>query len=176
MRADYATDQQLDAVLMLLMPANRLACQVAIATGLRISDVLAIRTADLKPRMTIRESKTGKSRRVTIPTRLLQAVKEQAGEVWAWPGRDPAKPRTRQAVWADLHRAAKAIRAPQRISPHTMRKVYAVRRYQRSGGDLAAVQRALGHSDPAVTMLYALADVLTAQQHREGQKRPSRPR
>lgn len=175
MRTEYTDDATLDVVLSLLTPQNRTACQVAIATGLRIGDVLAIRTAALKQRMTVREAKTGKSRRVYIPARLLAELQDQAGDIWVWPGRDPAKHRTRQAVWRDVKRAARAMRAQQNIGPHTMRKVYAVRQYQRTG-DLSAVQRALQHTDQAVTALYALADVLASQRAREGQKKPSRPR
>lgn len=176
-RTDYATDSELDIVLSLLTPANRLACQVSLHTGLRISDVLAIRTDQLRsPRISVRERKTGKLRRVYIPQRLLDRMREQAGEVWVWPNaRDPQRHRTRQAVWMDVHRAARAMRARPNIAPHTMRKVYAVRRYQAAHGDLAAVQRALNHSDPAVTLLYALADQLRSQRQREGGRRPSRP-
>ena len=39
---NYLLKQQLDLVLASLMPANRLACEVALHTGLRISDVLAL--------------------------------------------------------------------------------------------------------------------------------------
>lgn len=158
------------------MPQNRLIMQLAIHTGLRIGDVLALRSEQLRPRLTIHEAKTGKSRRITIPARLLRAIMAQAGEIWAFPGRDPAKPKTRQAVWKDIKRAAAAMRLPVNVGTHTARKVYAVRKLARSGGDLAAVSRALNHSDPAVTMIYAMADHLT-KQTRQGQGRHrGRPR
>lgn len=171
----YIDGDQLELVLALLTPANRLACQLALHTGLRIGDVLSLRTNQLKPRLTVREAKTGKSRRVTIPKRLLASIQEQAGEVWAWPGRDPAKHRTRQAVWADVKRAQRALRLPVSIGPHSLRKTYAVRQYARSG-DLGKVQEALNHSDMAVTMLYAMADHMTRQRAAGGSRRRSRPR
>lgn len=170
----WIDDNQLELVLALLMPQNRLIMQLAIHTGLRIGDVLALKTEQLKPRVTIHEAKTGKSRRITIPAKLLQAIKAQAGEVWAFPGRDPVKPKTRQAVWRDIKRAADAMRLPANIGTHTARKVYAVRKLAKTGGNLAAVQAALNHSDAAVTMLYAMADHLS-KQPRTGRRR-GRPR
>lgn len=163
-------------MLALLMPSNRLACQLALHTGLRINDVLSIRTEQLRPRLTVREHKTGKGKRITIPKQLLSSIREQAGETWAFPGRDPSKHRTRQAVWADIKRAQRALRLPDNIGPHSLRKTYAVRKFTANGGDLAAVQRALNHSDVAVTMLYAMADHLTRQREAGGSKRRSRPR
>jgi integrase len=44
------------------------------------------------------------------------------------------------------------------VSPHSARKIYAVNRYHQSGNDINKVQKLLNHSDPAVTVLYALAD------------------
>lgn len=158
------------------MPQNRLIMQLAIHTGLRIGDVLAIRSDQLRPRVTVRERKTGKGRRISIPAQLLRAIIAQAGEVWAFPGRSPERPKTRQAVWADLKRAAAAMRLPVNVGTHTARKVYAVRKLARSGGDLGAVQRALNHSDPAVTLLYAMADHLTKQAIQGPGRRRGRPR
>lgn len=175
MRTDYINDEDLDVILALLTPQNRLACQLAIKTGLRIGDVLCLKTGALKQRMSIREAKTGKTRRVYIPQPLLARLRLQAGATWVFEGRsDPGKHRTRQAVWADIKRAQKAVRLPVNAGPHSMRKVYAVRQYHKTG-DLAAVQRALMHSDPAVTMIYAMADHLAAQRRREGTKKRSRP-
>lgn len=135
-----------------------------------------LRSDQLKPRITVKERKTGKGKRITIPAQLLRAIKDQAGEVWAFPGRDPEKPKTRQAVWKDVKRAAAAMRLPVNVGPHTMRKVYAVRKLAASGGDLAAVSRALNHSDMAVTLLYAMADHLTKQARQGPGRRRGRPR
>lgn len=169
----YIDGDQLELVLALLTPPNRLACQLALHTGLRISDVLALRTEQLRPRLTIHESKTGKSRRITIPKQLLADIREQAGDTWAWPGRDPSKHRTRQAVWADVKRAQRACRLPTNIGPHSLRKTYAVRQYSRSG-DILKVKNSLNHSDIAVTMLYAMADHLTSQKKHSNKR--SKPR
>lgn len=140
---------------------------VIVRTGLRISDVVELRTNQIAPRLTLKEKKTGKSRRIYIGQRLADAILAQAGEIWAFPGADRGQQdgethRSRQAVWRDLHRAAKACRLPQ-LSAHSGRKAYAVDLYQRTG-DLGKVQQALNHDNPATTLIYALADHLEAQQ------------
>lgn len=167
MRADYVAREELGHLLAALMPPNRLALEVSLATGLRIGDVLSMRTEQLQGasdrRVTVRELKTGKTRRIKLPVELYRRMIAQAGRVWVWEGRiDWRKHRTRQAVNKDLARAARLWRLPPKlhISPHTARKVYAVTQYQRSG-DLAKIQKLLNHSDEAVTMLYAMADALT---------------
>lgn len=173
-RAEYIDRAMLEHVLAALMPANALAIEVSAHTGLRIGDVLALKTADLKRRMSVREEKTGKRRRVYLPAELLDRLIAQAGKIWVFEGRtDYRRHRTRQAVWKDLRRAAEAFRLVEHVSPHTARKVYAVEQYQESGGDLEAVQRRLLHSDPAVTAIYAMADALTARRL-QGRKRRTR--
>lgn len=159
MRTDYVKGDEMGHVLALLMPQNALICEVALHTGLRIGDVLALRTAQLKRQFYITEAKTQKRRRVNLPEALLVRIRAQAGEPWAFPGRKPGRPKTRQAVWADVKRAARALRVPANIAPHSLRKRYAVELYHDTGS-LEAVQRALNHDRPLVTMLYALADTL----------------
>lgn len=139
--------------------------EVSLATGLRISDVLNMRTERLAERMTVRELKTGKTRRIRLPVELLQRCLAQAGKVWVFEGRqDWRRHRSRQAVYKDLKRAARLFRLPAglQVSPHTARKVYAVAAYQHSGS-LKRVQQLLQHESEAVTMLYAMADELTAR-------------
>lgn len=155
----------MDHILAALMPPNRLALRVSLATGLRISDVLSIMRVQLASRITVTESKTGKRRRVYIPAALLEDMEKQAGRVWVWEGRtDYRKHRTRQAVYKDLRRAASLFRLPAQLhlSPHSARKIYAVDQYHRDG-DLKRVQHLLNHESEAVTMLYAMADQLTAR-------------
>lgn len=158
-RTDYIKGDEMGHVLALLMPQNALICEVALHTGLRIGDVLHLRTEQLRQQFYITEAKTGKRRRVNLTGDLLRRIRTQAGDPWAFPGRKAGKPKTRQAVWADVKRAAAALRLPANVAPHSLRKRYAVNLYRRSG-DLGAVQRALNHEGPIVTMLYALADTL----------------
>lgn len=172
LRAEWTPKETLETLLTALMPANRLAMRVSLATGLRIGDVLALKTDQVRmQRWTMRESKTGKVRRVYLPTKLCEDILRQAGKVWAFEGRlDWRRHRTRDAVYKDLRRVATLYRIDGRrlvehVSPHTARKVYAVEQYQRSGS-LRKVKELLNHSDEAVTVLYAMADVLTARAHR----------
>lgn len=161
-RADYVDKGMVGHILACLTEGNRLACEISLATGLRIGDVLALPTGKFARRMTIKEHKTGKRRQVTIPAALYEQARAQAGRYYVFEGRLRAdRPRTRQAVYSDLVRAAKAYRVRLNLVPHSLRKVYAVEAYRRSGGDLAKVQRLLNHDDEAVTMLYALADMVT---------------
>lgn len=151
-------EQEMRHVFAALMPGNRLACMVAVHTGLRIGDVLAIRTEQLRPQFWVTEQKTKKRRRVNLSKELYQKLKDQAGKIWVFPSpKDSNKHRTRQAVWADVKRAAKAFRMPQNVSVHSLRKRYAVDQLERSGGNYKRVQRLLNHSDMAVTMIYAMS-------------------
>lgn len=157
MTAEYLLFEQMEHVFAALMPENRLVCRVCVATGLRVGDVVQLRTAQLAPQFWITEQKTGKRRRVNLAATLLEQLRAQAGTVWVFPGRDPAKHRTRQAVWRDVKRAAAAFRLPQNVSVHSLRKVWAVDKLGKARGNLAVVQRGLNHSDQATTMIYAMA-------------------
>ena len=159
MKTEYLLHREVGHVLAALMPQNRLIARVCLHTGLRVGDVVALRTQDLGPQFMVREAKTGKRRRVGLPDGLRREILAQAGPVWAFPGRDPARHKTRQAVWADVKRAARAFRLPQDVGPHSFRKVYAVELLERYG-DIGRVQRALSHSSVETTLIYAMADKL----------------
>lgn len=158
----------MEYVLRLLTPQNELVCRVCLAYGLRVGDVLRLRTYQIRQRkITLREQKTGKRRVITLSEPLRRRILVYAGDVYAFPNRcDPTKHRTRQAVWKDLHRAAKALRLGSGVGTHSMRKTCAVRKYAATGS-LQQVKQLLNHSDEAVTMLYALADVVNDKRSAE---------
>lgn len=158
MKAEYLLNREVELILAALMPANALALRVALHTGLRIGDVLALKPEQLKPRFWITEQKTGKKRQVGLPEKLLAELRENAGEYWVFPGRDPEKHRSRQAVWKDMKRAAKAFRLPVNVGTHSARKNYAVELLHKYG-DIDRVRRALNHDSETVTLLYAMADI-----------------
>lgn len=157
MKTEYLLNREVELVLAALTPKNRLVLRTALATGLRVGDVLALTPDRLKPHFWVTEQKTGKRRQIGLPEPLLSDLKKEAGKVWVFPGRDPRKHHTRQAVWKDIKRAAKAFRLPLNVGPHSARKVYAVE-LLRKYGDLARVRRALNHNSETVTLLYAMAD------------------
>ena len=173
MTTEYLLNREIEHVLAALTPQNRLIVRAILQTGLRISDVLELRTAQLRPSMWVVEKKTGKRHRCGLDGPLLAAILAQAGPVWAFPGRKPGTHKTRQAVWADVKRAARAFRFEQNIGTHSFRKVYAVRLRERYGS-IARVQRALSHGSPSVTAIYAMADRLLEDKQRLRQKRQDR--
>lgn len=163
MRADYIFIDVFKSVLNALTYENQLAIQTSLTTGLRISDVLSLRSQAIAERMTITESKTGHKRHIRLPTELLDDLLSIAGKIYVFEGRtDYRKHRTRQAVYKDIKRACKAFRISSslQISSHSARKIYAVNKYKRTC-KLSAVKDILGHSSEAVAMIYALADEVT---------------
>jgi len=160
MTTEYLLHKELEHVLRALTPANALVLRVMLRTGLRVGDVLSMRTEALKARMWVTESKTGKRRQIGIGKQLEAILRAQAGPVYVFTHRlDENKHRTRQAVWWDIKRAAKAFRLPQNVGTHSVRKTYAVDLLEQYG-DIERVRRALNHESMATTMIYALADKL----------------
>lgn len=166
LKADYIPSLAFEHILGALMPENRLALIVSLTTGLRIDDVLSLRRKDIeKTRFTIKEMKTSKTRRVSISKELQEQLLYCCGRYYVFEHRtDPKQHRTRQAVYKDLKRACKLFRISEtlQVSPHSARKIYAVEAYKRTA-KIATVQKLLNHSNEPVTMIYAMADELTAR-------------
>ena len=162
MRSDWIPKGEMVHILASLQPENRLACEVSLATGLRINDVLAMTPSKVrKQRFTVREEKTGKTKTIRLPKELLNRCLACAGQHYVFEGRiDGRKHRTRQAVFKDLKKSAKLFGLKENITPHSMRKVYSVDEYEKSGCNLKKVQKLLNHDSEAVTMLYAMANIV----------------
>lgn len=157
MRTEALLDRELQLILRGLTEGNALVCQVCLHTGLRVSDVLALRREQIRPNFWVTEHKTGKRKQVGLPDGLRRAILSHSdGSQWAFPGLRPDRPRTRQAVWADIHRTSKAFKIRKVCGTHSMRKTYA-QDVLRDTGDLTAVQRALNHDNELVTLLYVMA-------------------
>lgn len=176
MRTSWVSDTQMKLILAAMMPENRLAVEVSEATGLRIDDVLSLKTEDIKrtARPYVVDSKTGKRHRLYIPVELRDRMLQQAGKVWVWPGRlDPkGSHRTRQAVYKDMVQAAAVFRRSGEladvvgaVSPHTARKRAAVAAFEVGGLDAARKVLVHGDKDVGLTLLYALAN-------QQGSKKP----
>lgn len=148
MRTRPITPAELRKLLKLLPDASALAVRISADTGLRISDILAIRSGELAATMRVIERKTGKARRVRLKPATLKAAK-----AYATHGHDRLIPHAPSTIYRQVTKAAREL-GMEHISMHSIRKLYA-RQYCRAHG-LAATQRELQHDYLSTTMLYVL--------------------
>ncbi len=163
----YLTEHEVDALMAgaadLPGPTGamaRAALEVLYATGLRVSEVLALRAADLDPgaATVLVRGKGGRERMVPLSEAAKAAASAMlAGRqpgVWLFPGRDPKRPMTRQGFALVLKQAAlRGGLDPARVSPHVLRHSFASHMLAR-GADLRSLQLLLGHADIATTEIY----------------------
>ncbi len=138
----------------------RAAIEMLYATGMRISELLALRADSLAhdaPMLLVR-GKGGRERVVPLSDTAREAAAElvagRAPAVWLFPGRNPARALSRQGF--DLILAEVGRRAgidPDRLSPHVLRHSFASHMLAR-GADLRSLQMLLGHADIATTQIY----------------------
>jgi integrase/recombinase XerD len=139
----------------------RTALEILYATGLRVSELLALPKTALtgEAELVMVRGKGGKERMVP----LSDAAKDAASALvalsdkrirWLFPGRDPSRPLTRQAFFLLLKQVALAAGIdPARVSPHVLRHSFASHLLAH-GADLRSLQMLLGHADIATTQIY----------------------
>lgn len=140
-------------------------------TGLRLAEVvrLELGDVDLTTRaVRVRSGKGGKDRVVFLGKRATRAIRAWlgarghiAGEEALWLSRT-GEALTRRGVQEAIKRAGRAAKIEGvRLSAHTLRHT-AASLYVRNGGDIASLQRLLGHSTITVTetYLHAVGNVL----------------
>lgn len=125
--------------------------------GLRISDILKLRLADIvrdgeRYRLSITEQKTGKQRLFTVPITLYQFIRCYCLDNGI-AATDIIFPITERAVQKQLAIACDYL-GYKNISTHSFRKWYASQLYKNNNYDIVLVQRLLQHSSAATTQRY----------------------
>jgi integrase/recombinase XerD len=134
------------------------------ATGLRVSELLALPAASIAPNRDhlVVKGKGGKERIVLLTEKARAAVfryREALGEAasshrFLFPSEGEAGHLARQVFARDLKRlAGRAGIGAEKLSPHVMRHAFATHLLQ-NGADLRIVQQLLGHADIATTQIY----------------------
>lgn len=172
MRSDYIKTDEVGALIWGLTKPNKLVCEVVLQTGWRVDDVLSLERSELeralklkRPTLCIKEKKTGKRSRKTVPRELIDELYKQCGARYVFEGRDDIdKHRSRQAVYMDLKRTAKRFGVKINLSPHSLRKNYAVYICKKYGFERC--KKELNHENDFVTMLYAFADQMATKKGR----------
>lgn len=143
---------------------DRTMIQLALATGLRAGELVALRDEHLEldatgGRIVVREGKGHKDRVVYFGPEVRDAIRE-------WLDRKPdseyvfctrtGKPVATSHLRRVVKRAAReaGVAEADRVSPHTLRHTFATDLY-RETGKLRIVQEALGHESVQTTQLYA---------------------
>lgn len=166
----YLTEAEVDALLAAtrgLKPAQGLlaaaALEILYATGLRVSEVLALPRGALSAdrQVVLVRGKGGRERVVPLSDAARQAAAalvagqdDNKGSRWLFPGRDPRQAMTRQGFALLLKQVAKRAGIDAaRVSPHVLRHSFASHMLAR-GADLRSLQMLLGHADIATTQIY----------------------
>jgi integrase/recombinase XerD len=144
---------------------DRALLELLYACGLRVSETLALRGAQLNLQagyVTVL-GKGGKERVVPLgrPARAALEAYLARERPRLLSGRPSpfvflgprGRPLTRQAVWKLVRRRALAAGLGQRVSPHTLRHTFATHLLG-GGADLRVVQTLLGHADIGTTQIY----------------------
>lgn len=134
------------------------------ATGLRVSELVGLRSDQLRDGWILVRGKGSKERLVPFGDEAAATVRQwrrvrdeedtQRGRPcpWLFPGRG-GRPMTRQNFWARLKRHARMAGIRQTVSPHVLRHAFATHLVSH-GADLRAVQMMLGHADISTTEIY----------------------
>ncbi len=148
---------------------DRSILEVLYATGVRVSELVELRVADvdLEGGYCTVFGKGSKERMVPLggPARrsLERYLREVRPHLDGGQGRgmvflnQRGRPLTRMTVWNLVKRAATEAGITRKVSPHTLRHTFATHLLE-GGADLAAVQELLGHADISTTQIYTHVD------------------
>lgn len=134
------------------------------ATGIRVSELIGLRLADLNLRMEYISCADRDKERI-IPfgnaaRKALTLYLENARD--SFTSKDDTgllflncqgKPMSRQGFWKVLKSYASAAGIEEDVTPHTLRHSFAVHMLE-NGADLRSVQEMMGHSDISTTQMY----------------------
>lgn len=132
---------------------------LGINTGLRISDLLKLKKANVydKQQLVLVEKKTKKRKFLPISKRMQQEIKRYCKEMddgdYLFPSRQGInKPLGRQRAYQMLKEAAEEF-GLEHIGTHTLRKTFGYHFYNKKK-DVAILQEIFNHSSPDITLRY----------------------
>ena len=141
-------------------PIYRMALTTGYASGVRISELLALRVDDIdSARMLVRvgHGKGDKARLVPLSKVLLGQLRQYwrayRPQSCLFPGRWRHKPVCKKTIWDACRRAREAAGLRKQITPHTLRHCFATHLLE-AGTDIRTVQALLGHASLSSTMIY----------------------
>lgn len=130
------------------------------AAGLRVSEVVALRVADIDSQrmlLHVHQGKGRKDRSVMLSPRLLAELrhywKVMRPANWLFPGQITGRPLDRNSVYRICVRAGRAAGLKKRVTVHTLRHSFATHLLE-GGTDIRIIQALLGHRHLKTTTIY----------------------
>jgi len=143
---------------------DRAMLELLYATGLRVSELVALRRGDLNFDLGLVRcvGKGSKERIVPVGAPALEAVRahldfRRDAAPFLFLG-NKGQPLTRVAFWRIIARYARHCGLRATVSPHTLRHSFATHMLE-GGADLRTIQELLGHADIATTQIYTHVSV-----------------
>lgn len=137
------------------------------AAGLRVSEVVRLRVADIdSERMLIRveQGKGHRDRYVMLSAQLLVMLRaywrKARPQHWLFPGRDESRPLDASALQWTCRNARKAAKLGKPVTVHTLRHSFATHLLE-AGTDIRTIQALLGHQDLSTTARYTQVAMTT---------------
>ncbi len=141
-------------------PMYHMALTTEYASGVRISELLALRVDDIdSARMLVhvRHGKGDKARVVPLSKVLLGQLRQYwrayRPQSLLFPGRGRNGALGMKTIWNACRRAREAAGLRKQITPHTLRHCFATHLLE-AGTDIRTVQALLGHASLSSTMIY----------------------
>lgn len=144
---------------------DRAMLEVLYATGVRVSELINLKTADLQLDVGYLTAFGKRSKQRIIPLGEVAVDELRNYLTYGRPLLEPpegatqlflnrsGKGLTRQGFWKIIKRRALSAGISKNITPHTLRHSFATHLLE-NGADLRAVQTLLGHADIATTQIY----------------------
>ena len=139
---------------------NLLLFLLGINTGLRISDILSLRVADVlnKDYICIVEKKTKKYRKIILSNSLKLKLKNYTQKKpltdYLFKSRKGTnQPITRIQAYRIIQNACQVVEIKENFGTHTLRKTFGYHFYKKTK-DIALLQNILNHSSPKITLRY----------------------
>ena len=149
---------------------SRIALTTVYAAGLRVSEAVMLKIADIDSgRMVIRveQGKGGKDRYVMLSPQLLRILRGYwrlaRPKRWLFPGRAEDRPVEPTTLHAACRSARAAAGLAKEVTPHTLRHSFATHLLE-NGADIRIIQVLLGHANLQSTARYARVATKTISQ------------
>ena len=157
--------------------------EILYATGIRVTELISLRTEDVNlTNGFIKVKKKNSERHIPLGKLALKCLKEYMENVRPLLIRSEdektlfintnGQKMTRQGYWKILKQYKDQAKIDKEITPHTIRHSFAVHMLE-NGAEVKTVQELLGHTDVASTMLYTqIAHMGTKDEYMKTHPRP----